>query len=447
MKIAFLPIDNRPVCYTLPELITQIDSDIKLYIPNRDYLGDLKNDANIEALFDWLKALPKDLDSIILSLDTITYGGLIPSRRCNADFEEIKNRTEKLKAILIEKNCKILAFSSIMRISNNNVNEEEKEYWSEYGKKIFQYSYELEKTGIPPQTDIPKNILEDYLNTRKRNFEINKIFLNWQKEGLFDTLIFSKDDCAKHGLNIKEAKELEALGGYTKTGADEIPLSLLSRAVSGTLKIYPYFLESQYKNLVSNYEDVSVENCVKGQIELAGCTIAQESDADIILYINNFIDRQGEIVMNIDTTPFDKNFTPPDKPYMIADIRFANGSDNNFISELFKSKLNTNNFHGYSGWNTSANTLGSLICGAKIKYFAKKYNKDAFKKLQITRFLDDWAYQANIRQNLRSLDKEELTLDMKQFENIIVQQFNLNYININYKFPWNRLFEVEIEFN
>ena len=32
-----------------------------------------------------------------------------------------------------EKDAKIYAFSSIMRISNNNYNEEEKEYWKDYG--------------------------------------------------------------------------------------------------------------------------------------------------------------------------------------------------------------------------------------------------------------------------------------------------------------------------
>lgn len=29
------------------------------------------------------------------------------------------------------------------------------------------------------------------------------------KQGLFDTLIFSKDDCAQYGFNVQEAKILE----------------------------------------------------------------------------------------------------------------------------------------------------------------------------------------------------------------------------------------------
>ncbi|MBR4124937.1 MAG: DUF4127 family protein, partial [Victivallales bacterium] len=56
-----------------------------------------------------------------------------------------------------------------------------------YGKKIFEYSYNLDKNGTT-ETDIPEEILDDYLTTRERNFEINKIYLDWQKEGFFDTL-------------------------------------------------------------------------------------------------------------------------------------------------------------------------------------------------------------------------------------------------------------------
>lgn len=441
MKIAFLPIDNRPVCYTLPKLLAGIDKNIEFSIPEREFLGDLNKSANIEALFEWLKNLPKQ-DKIILSLDTIAYGGLIPSRRCPESFEEIKSRIETLHEILKEKNSEIYAFSSIMRISNNNFNIEEKEYWAQYGKKIFEYSYNFHKNGTA-QTDVPLEILEDYLNTRKRNYEINKIYLEWQKEGFFKTLIFSKDDCAEFGLNVKEAQELEKSGGFTKTGADEIPLSLLSHAIDGKIKICPIFLEPKYKNLISNYEDVSIEKSVNGQIELANCEISDEKNADILLYINNFREKQGEIVMGVDTETFDKEFTAPDRPYMIADVRFANGADNNFVKELFKNNIDDKNFYGYSAWNTSANTLGSLICGAKIKFLSKKYNKENFDKLQITRFLDDWAYQANVRQMLKITDVNELALLMKNYEEIITSVLKIN-IDVKYSYPWNRLFEVEI---
>ena len=444
MKIGFLPIDNRPVCYTLPEQITKIDESIELFLPDRSLLGDLTKYADVNGIFEWLKNLPK-LDALVISLDTAAYGGLISSRRCSDSFEEIREKIEKLKEILKEKNAKIYAFSSIMRISNNNINEEEKKYWNLWGKKIFEYSFNFCKNNgeNPPQTDIPQKILTDYLNTRKRNFEINKIYLEWQKEGLFDTLVFSKDDCAEFGFNVREAQELEKLGGFVKTGADEIPLTLLARAIQGKIKIAPIFTETSQKNLISNYEDVSIEKSVTGQIELAGCEVSELQNADMLLYVNNFKNHQGEIVMKRPTEPFSDVWNIPQKPYMVADVRFANGADNSLVNKLFEKGFDEN-FYGYSAWNTSANSLGSLICGAKVKFLAKKYNDKEFKKLEIVRFLDDWAYQANVRQTLSKPDTIELTTKMKPFEKEVAKVLKTEF-EVKYSFPWKRLFEVEVE--
>lgn len=478
MNIAFIPIDNRPVCYTLPEQICAIDSDIKLFMPKREFLGSLTKYADVEAIFDWLKKLPQ-MDAIVMCLDTVAYGGLIPSRRCSDTFEKIKTRVENLKKILENKKAKIYAFSSIMRISNNNVNEEEKEYWSKWGKKIFEYSYQTHKLGTESciTNVIPSEILDDYIATRKRNFEINKLYLEYQKQGLFNTLVFSKDDCAEYGFNVQEAKVLEKLGGFVKTGADEIPLTLLARAIMKKqksvseketsrvgktqcphrdkcqetgIKIAPIFLVPECKDLISNYEDVSIEKSVKGQIELAGCSVCEPDDADILLYVNNFEDHQGEIVMKVPTQTFSGKWQKPSKPYMVADVRFANGADNAFVKQLFEVGFDEN-FLGYSAWNTSANSLGSLICGAIVFKGAKMQNnvgKDFyfgrdFLKLQTVRLLDDWAYQANVRQQLTSPDEKLVKELMKPYEEKVFEVLGVNY-DTSYKFPWNRLFEVEV---
>ena len=435
MKICFIPIDNRPVCYNLAKDIASIDNDVELFIPPREFLGDLNKSADIKSIFEWIKNLPKT-DYMVLSLDTLAYGGLIPSRRINDSLEKIKNRMQDLRPILIDK--KVYAFSSIMRISNNNYNEEEKEYWSEYGKKIFEYSY----SGGKINNGVPDYILEDYLATRKRNFEINKMYLDWQKEGLFESLIFSKDDCAEFGFNVEEAKELESLGGKTKTGADEIPLMLLARAVQKNIKVYVEYTEPEYKECISNYEDVSIEKSVKGQLELGGFEYVNNFEqADLILIVNNFVKKQGELVMGWDTMEeYKNNLKIPNKPYCIADVRFANGADNNFVKDLLD-KIDLTNFYGYSAWNTSANSLGSLLAAAKFKFKAEKYNESAFKKLQIIRFLDDWAYQANVRGEISY--PEDIKPKMFFYENILKDLFNIDF-DTEYISPWNRKFEIEV---
>ena len=445
MRVCFIPIDNRPVCYNLSKDIAEIDRDTELLIPSRDLLGSLTFPAKNTDLLNWFSYL-ENVDCAVISLDTLIYGGLIQSRRSPETFDEIKNNVLRLKEILSSKRIKTYAFSSIMRISNNNFNIEEKEYWSEYGEKIFKYSYDSDlKDGLqnPADYGIPEEIINDYLTTRKRNFDINKLFLEMQKEGLFETLVFSKDDCAEYGLNIREANELKKLGATVQTGADEIPLTLLAKTLNKEIKIFPVYTSPESKNLISNYEDIPLEISVKNQIELAGMRLANDyKDADLILVVNNFEERQGEIVMKIDTKSFEGELNlPNDKPFMIADVRFANGADNNFVRELFKNEYNPNLFFGYSAWNTTANTLGSLLCAAKFRYNSANYNKDAFEKLQAIRLADDWAYQANIRQTLsepRNIDE-----DIKPYTEQINKFLNKNF-NFSYSYPWNRLFETEI---
>lgn len=472
MKLALIPIDNRPVCYSLVEEIANIDGTLEIFMPDKKLLGGLRSYADVDGISSWLKTL-QDVDALVVSLDTIAYGGLISSRRCKNSIEEIKLRLENIKTECFDKfKGKIYAFSSIMRISNNNVNEEEKEYWDKYGTQIFDYSYRFHKEGVD-DSDVPKEILTDYLATRQRNFQINKMYLEWLNEGIFNTLVFSKDDCAQYGLNVLESEILQRiikdknLSALIKTGADEIPLTLFARAInnyhSEAPKISVKFLAPDSKYLISNYEDISIEKSVQSQIDLSGCKYTSENDADLTLIVNNFEENQGEIVMGVKTKNFADKLELPKSRYMIADVRFANGADNKFAAKLLKKleKYDFEKFYGYSAWNTSANTLGSLVCAAVVKFYAKNFNDEAFKKLQMIRFLDDWAYQANIRQILKK--EQEINMgkgkrkkgkdfrpDVRKLKSLILPYekklakiFKIN-LQIKYKFPWKRFFEIEV---
>jgi hypothetical protein len=402
-KIAVVPIDDRPICYTLIEQIAAMDKNLELFMPERNLLGNLKKHADYEAIFQWLNSLC-ELDAIVLSLDTIAYGGLISSRRNTEKYEEIIKKADAFLNLAKSKGAKIYAFSSIMRISNNNENIEEKKYWNLWGEKIFRYSYEAHK-GIKNnfKDEIPKEILNDYLKTRERNFKVNLHYLEMQKKGMFDFLIFSKDDTGQFGLNVKEAQEIEKLGGFVKTGADEIPLGLFARAYLGgkTLKIKPIY---KYKNFKtpSKYEDIAIDKCARGQIEAAGCEICEQEE-DLTLFINNFKEHQGDHVLGDLVNEFNGNLKLPKTPYFIADVNNANGADNTFVEKLFEQGI-SENFFGYCAYNTSANTVGCALCVAIVKHFAECFDKEAFLKLQFIRFVDDWAYQANVRQNKENIE-------------------------------------------
>lgn len=463
-KIALIPIDNRPVCYDLPQMTASINKDIKLLLPDRVLLGSLTEKADINGLFDWLEDVARP-DYIVISVDTLIYGGLVESRRSNLSKEDIEQRVLRLRNILLKKNeAKTLLFSSIMRISNNNINEEEKEYWKDYGKKIFEYSYNMHRFEVEGSEEarhkakelsleIPQDILVDWLLTRERNFLINRMYLKLYDDGLINTLIYSKDDCAKYGFNVKEAEylELEAQKRkrvYVKTGADEIPLSLLARCVAEgkKIKIAPFYTNPESNNLISNYEDISVKQSVESQILSAGGHVSEIENADIILYVNNFREKQGELVMNVETEGFSGEIKDFDKPCVYADIVNANGSDNKFVEKLF-AKGTDEKFLGYAGWNTTGNTLGSALSAAINFYLSRNVDVENFKRLQAVRLLDDWAYQANIRKIIRDNNETDIETIKMRFGcyKEKIEKFLGTKIEAKYSFPWHRTFEIGIE--
>ena len=57
------------------------------------------------------------------------------------------------------------------------------------------------------------------------------------------------------------------------------------------------------------------------------------------------------------------------------------------------------------------------------------------------RFLDDWGYQANIRQQIT--EPTNIKPLMKPFEEKVSEILGLKIRN-EYTFPWHRLFEVEV---
>jgi hypothetical protein len=168
---------------------------------------------------------------------------------------------------------------------------------------------------------------------------------------------------------------------------------------------------------------------------------------DMVMLVNNFVYEQGELVMDVNVPLFDGELQLPDEPYFIADIVNANGSDNNFVDALFKQK-SFKEFYGYAAWNTTGNTLGCAISCALTYFGAKQPNENVFQLIQLTRFLDDWAYQANVRAQIRdnkeNLSNNFLKMKMKDFEDKLFEKFSITKMNAEYKFPWNRFFEIQV---
>ena len=118
--------------------------------------------------------------------------------------------------------------------------------------------------------------------------------------------------------------------------------------------------------------------------------------------------------------------------------------------------------NAYSGWNTATNSTGFAlatgILSKRMAYFDKK-------TLLATRYLDDWAYQSNVRNVVAGQikwlrgdgvygelnEKIDIVADesarmLNHFAKNNLQSANIDG-NLKIEFPWNRMFESKIIFS
>jgi hypothetical protein len=148
------------------------------------------------------------------------------------------------------------------------------------------------------------------------------------------------------------------------------------------------------------------------------------------------------------------------KSFILADNTYYNGADTEFIAAILASKIPPEQI-AYAGWNTSGNTLGSAISLGVLRLQTKK--TDQYKKLLWARFIEDWVYMTDGREQIRddlkakNLSKFDDNNELETFyENQMKDLFNSRaglfnkYLNTNFKikrafFPWHRSFEVGFE--
>ena len=129
-KVVLLPLDERPCNFDFPDFLYK-NSGLKIVRP--DELGDKKNPADLFKVASFLKKECADADYAVLAMDTLLYGGLIPSRLHHFSEEEVSERLALLKKIK-ENNPKlrIFAFQCIMRCPKYSSSDEEPDYYEEW---------------------------------------------------------------------------------------------------------------------------------------------------------------------------------------------------------------------------------------------------------------------------------------------------------------------------
>lgn len=505
-KIAYVPLDERPCNYSFPNLIGDraIDSssegEVKLVRPDLGLMGNKKMPGNTEKIWEWLYEETVDSNGLILSLDTLLFGGIIPSRLHHLTLNECRNALERLSRIKeINPDVKIYAFNLIMRCPKYSSSDEEPDYYADWGSEIFQYGklHHLISANLASEEDhkqfenlkiqLPPKIVDDYLSRRKINVEVNKLVLEYVKNGLIDFLIIPQDDSAPYGWTAIDQQEVRGaiashnleLDVYMYPGADEVGCTLLARMINSFKGkrplVFPVFSSTQGPSVTPLYEDRPLMETLKYQILAAGGLITSNcSEADFALFVNSPVEPMMEAAYqdNLSTIyQVNRNlidfveqleFTMNERniPCVVGDVAFANGSDLALL-KLLKRKGLLFQLAGYAGWNTSSNTLGTCIAqGMLHNIYGNTQEHTNFLAL---RYVEDAGYCSFVRNNVTKTNLPQLGYDyflvdgrngrvseivQEQLNEFIKENLNDedNEIVINKCYmPWSRMFEVGLE--
>ncbi len=152
MKMLYIPIDERPCNTTVVERIAQSGEDIELCTVPRELLGYKKTPADNEDIWNWLNKEAIHADAIILSIDMLIYGGLLPSRIHDLSWETASKWIDRLRSFRQSyPNLPIYASNLIMRTPKYSSSDEEPDYYEAWGKDIFLQAYledKLKNSGI-----------------------------------------------------------------------------------------------------------------------------------------------------------------------------------------------------------------------------------------------------------------------------------------------------------
>jgi hypothetical protein len=490
--ILFVPIDDRPV--SLQYVVdTAHAAHLNIMVPPEKLLASRGRKGQPDKIWQWVMENCRQADALVLSSDTLIYGGLVDSRTHHFDEKILQQRLARFKE-LSKANpiAGIYVFSTVLRTPQASYGGVEPPYYKKYGWDIFEWTAlqdKAETTGLTKKekkllkaygNDIPAADKKDWIKRRERNFKINSGLIDLDKAGVFRYLLLGRDDTSPYCQTHREGRYLTQYARAqglpvsqfeTFPGADQLGMVMLARAYNDLTVQIPIvkveYAEGTGPNTVPSYEDQPVGKSIVDHVTAAGgIVLSAAQHPDLIVAVNTpFNGKTLEASSTKNTYKVSgvvRRFVDKiaaqirsGQRVAIANIAFANGSENALMEELARRHL-LGKLAAYSGWNTASNTMGYAVGQGMMS--ASMSNADR-KKLLAERYLDDWAYQANIRKILDnkivypnkgslvnlSILKPLLTARAEKLE----QQFAKRYLwldpdKIQVSFPWNRMFELRI---
>lgn len=489
--ILYVPQDDRPVDYEYT-VSTAEAAGYQVLTPPAQYLSGMNFHGSPDKLMAWVDANAGKADAMVLSIDSLVYGGLVDSRKHNLPMETLTARLEKVEALhKSHKNVPIYVFSTVMRSPWAGGKGVEPDYYLTMGSDIYQLASlqaKMDEEGLNPQERndwfaimrrVPMEYLQDWYNRRRKNMSINYRLIDDARKGVFTYYSLGHDDNSVSTQSSLESKYLEMAGtGIPKTafgsfpGADQLGLLLITRASNDFNNYHPkitviYPLGGGEKT-VPRYDGQAIGKTIASHVEAIGGTVVDNERPDLLLAVNTPLTTSTTESANFENFPIMLQSTRDfltqiekavnlDIPVSIVDMAFSNGSDNTLVYGLYQDKM-MYRLAAYNGWNTASNSVGYGIAqGVLSKYMTA----DAHRDMLTTQYLDNWAYQANVRDYIYRMQQKleagvvtqyypTLNEELQSRTKEQLQRYASTYLGIDPKtvdvtLPWQRLFEVYVD--
>ena len=423
MNVLLLPCDTRPPTLELPHQLARA-AGVRLLSPPLEYLNQLNQPGDTNKLREWLLEHAPKADALIVSLEMLCLGGLIPARRVSDSLEDALFRLEVLEELkALNPELRILAHGVIVRVGSDDDPLEEKPYFGQWGpglRAVSEWTDRAERgsKGAGERLEqarnaVPADILEDWLGTRERNHRLHHAALELLKTGVLERLHLTLDDTTPYGLAALDRCRLEARIDALKLwnrveiypGADEVSSCLFARAILRDKRVpvkvvYPSSLSHTATTL---YEDRHLGELVSAHLRACGCVEVSSGQA-FTLFVGAPATHQGHTQPDFETVDTSARFLPGfaqqiseslerGEKVALADVAYPNGAEVRLMNLLENAPLHR--LLGYAAWNTAGNTLGSAIATAVC--VLEGHNERARVEALFSRLVDDWIYQSEVR--------------------------------------------------
>lgn len=494
IRIAVLPLDERPVNAKLPGMVAAI-AGAEVETPGRSLLPRMRVPGDPAGLVRWTEQVGAAADAMVVSLDMLGYGGLIASRTSDEPLEHVVERLGALRRIRAARpDLPVGAVTTVMRASHSYSAGEEPEYWTEYGVELHRlggalharYLGEPDGRGAVEElrSAVPAGVRGDFLGRRLRNHAVDLLCLGLAASGIVRPLLITADDTAARAAGTLEQvwlshwmDALELAGSaWSYPGADEVCAALTARALVGGVAEPPRIAvvvpEPGGGSRIAPYENVPVEQTVANQVRAAGGqVIADPARAEAILVVHAPDPADGEAgvaeaaVEEVATAVADLVGLAGRGPVGLADVRRPNGSDPELVERLVRDGT-VEGLAAYGGWNTAGNTIGSVVAALVAGVVGRRtggHDPVAERRLLLHRLVEDFGYQAVARTALCQeeeyaghvsvpFDRPELAERYRaacvpRLERVLddLGEVGSGWSIARTWLPWNRAFEIDFD--